>query len=167
MMTIYLLRHAIAVPRGTEEYPGDDRPLTPEGVAKMEKNAAGMLGLGLEFDAIIHSPLSRARDTARIVRKAMKPGCPVSSSDALLPDADPAGILAELSGDERRNSVLLVGHEPHLGLLGAGLLGSRDPSVILRKGGLARIDADEPAHGAGRLIWMLTPRQLRMIGEAR
>ncbi len=166
-MTIYLLRHAIAVLRGTEEYPGDDRPLTPEGVAKMQKNAAGMLGLGLEFDAVIHSPLSRARDTARIVRKAMKPACRVVSSDALLPDADPARILAELAGGGSPRSVLLVGHEPHLGLLGGELLGSPGPSVVLRKGGLARIDADEPVPGAGRLVWMLTPRQLRMIGEAR
>ena len=97
----------------------------------------------------------------------MKPGCPVIASDALLPDADPAGILAEMAGAERRDPVLLVGHEPHLGLLGARLLGSTGPRVVLRKGGLARIDADEPAPGAGRLIWMLTPRQLRMIGEAR
>ena len=166
-MIIYLLRHAIAVPRGDKQYPGDDRPLTPDGVEKMKRNTAGMLALGLEFDAVLHSRLRRSRDTARIVKKAMDLRCPLSSTDALLPGADPGEVLREIAGSKALRSVLLVGHEPHLGMLASALIGSQVSSVIFKKGGIARIDAGKPAPGSGRLAWLLTPRQLRMMGTRR
>jgi phosphohistidine phosphatase len=162
--TIYLLRHAIAVARGTADYPGDDRPLTPSGISKMKRNAAGMLALGLGFGAVLHSPLARSRDTARIVINVLGLACPVAATDALLPDADPAEILREIPGT-KTGSILLVGHEPHLGSLIAALLGAADPPVILRKGGLAKISVGAIAAGSGRVEWILTPRQLRMLGE--
>ena len=66
-MTLYLLRHAIAVDE--EDFTGEDsdRPLTEEGRRKMEKVARGMKNLGVHFDALISSPFVRARETAEIV----------------------------------------------------------------------------------------------------
>lgn len=123
-----------------------------------------MLALGLEFDALLHSPLARSRDTALIVGKALDTRCPIIVTDALLPGADPAEVLGEL-GTMQARSVLLVGHEPHLGLLGARLLGTAHPPVILRKGGLAKIEDGTALPGTARLAWLLTPRQLRLIGN--
>ena len=37
----------------------------------------------------------------------------------------------------------------------------------LRKGGVVRIDFDgTPKPGAGRLVWMMTPKLLRRVGRA-
>src|SRR6185503_7772383 len=107
-MIIYLLRHAIAEPRGEKEYPRDDRPLTARGIEKMKMNAAGIDALRLGIDAVLHSPLTRSKDTARIVRRATGLSCPLTVTDALLPGADPPEILRSLAGMGPDDSVLLV-----------------------------------------------------------
>lgn len=166
-MRIYLVRHAIAVARGTKHYPGDDRPLTPRGVARMKRNAQGIRRLRLKPDSLLHSPLLRARDTAAILVRALDDAPAPTETDELLPDADPAGILALIRRARLGPNVMLVGHEPHLGLLAALLTGSAGPPLLFRKGGMARIDAGEPSPGAGRLVWLLTPRLLRTLDASR
>jgi phosphohistidine phosphatase SixA len=61
----------------------------------------------------------------------------------------------------------LVGHLPSLEYLVAALLGGDAPvKVRLRKAGVCAIDFDtSPAAGAGRLEWLLQPRQLRLLGK--
>ena len=65
-------------------------------------------------------------------------------------------------------TVALVGHEPGLGrLLSLAVAGRAGDGTPMRKGGVARIDFDAtPKPGAGRLVWMLTPKLLRRIGRA-
>ena len=41
-MKLLLVRHAAAVPSGTPGIPDDERPLTPEGVAKFRVGAKGL-----------------------------------------------------------------------------------------------------------------------------
>ncbi|MBM3462072.1 MAG: phosphohistidine phosphatase SixA, partial [Armatimonadetes bacterium] len=68
MMDLYILRHGIAYDHGHPDYPDDDsRPLTPKGRRRTRRIARGMRDLGLRFDAILTSPLPRARQTAEIV----------------------------------------------------------------------------------------------------
>ena len=53
-MEIYILRHGIAVPRGSRGYKKDsDRPLTQEGEEKTRQIAKAMREMGLQFDLIL------------------------------------------------------------------------------------------------------------------
>ena len=159
-MELYILRHAVAVPRGTPGFPNDDRPLTDEGREKMEKEARGLRGVVEKIDAILTSPLRRAHDTALIAARALGLEKRVETIRELLPEAGPEDLRMAIAARKGAKALLLVGHEPMLGLFAASLLGMRRPSIVFKKGGLCRIDAD-----AGALLWHLTPKQLRLLAD--
>jgi phosphohistidine phosphatase len=162
-MKVFLLRHGIAAPRDLRRYPEDrDRPLTREGVRKMTEAVRGLNALGLGFELIFTSPLSRAEGTARIVADGLsvRPGLRVVPE--LAPGGDPSSLLASVPPRIRR--LLLVGHEPDLSrLAGWMLLGEeRGFPLEFKKGGLCRIDFPGGIRqGAGRLVYHLMPRLLR------
>ncbi|HRC76402.1 MAG TPA: phosphohistidine phosphatase SixA, partial [Kouleothrix sp.] len=79
-------------------------------------------------------------------------------SDALAPGCDLPRLLALLGEHRAAERVMLVGHEPDLSGLVATLSGGR---VLMRKGGLARVDAEVLEAGAGTLVWLLPPRAMR------
>jgi phosphohistidine phosphatase len=164
-MDLYLLRHAIAVERGTAGYAHDgDRPLTAEGERKMREAAAGMRKLDLVFDRVISSPYLRARRTAEIVVEVF--GGTVEFSDALTPDGDPSALLRRLHAlSAKETAILLVGHEPYMSrLLSMVLTGTGALQLTLKKGGLCKVVSAEPAFGrSATLEWLLTPRQLRQL----
>src|SRR6267143_450320 len=114
-MEIYILRHGIAVERGTPGYKRDgDRPLTDEGVEKMRQIAKAMREMGLQFDVIFSSPYVRAKATADIVAEIL--GENVTLTDSLLPEADLPELIDEIN-DEKPQRVLLVVHESDLSAL--------------------------------------------------
>ena len=120
----------------------------------------GMARLGLKPGCILSSPLRRARETARLVAKALGHRGRVELSDLLRPGMVPRGFLSSLRR-RRLASALLVGHEPDLGILAAFLLGARADAIHFRKGGLCCITlAPRP-----RIEWHLTPGQLRRLGK--
>jgi phosphohistidine phosphatase len=162
-MDIYILRHGIAVERGTPGYKKDsDRPLTKEGVEKMEQIAQAMLALGLHFDLILSSPYARAEQTARIVARALDEE--VTFTNHLMSDGNALELVAEIN-DEKPQSVLLVGHEPDLSrLISVLVTGSTDASIELKKGGLCKLTSDRLTFGqCATLNWLLTPKQLRSM----
>ena len=68
-MNLYLLRHGIAVERGTPGLDKDaDRSLTPKGERRLWRITEAMEALKLSFDLILSSPYLRARQTAEIGR---------------------------------------------------------------------------------------------------
>ena len=161
---LYLIRHAIAEERG-EKWPDDNkRPLTEEGIARMRKAARGLARVGVTLDAVLTSPLVRARQTAEIVAAASDSKPPLVNVESLTPDGGYAAIVAELEKHARKAvRIALVGHEPLMGELAARLIGSRHP-IEFKKGAICRIDVDSlPPSGPGDLRWMLTPKILRLI----
>jgi phosphohistidine phosphatase SixA len=60
-----------------------------------------------------------------------------------------------------------VGHDPHLALLITWLLtGVENETIPLKKGGAALLEFEgKPAAGQATLQWLLTPSQLRALGE--
>jgi phosphohistidine phosphatase len=167
-MELFLLRHAIAVPRGTPGYRDDSqRPLTDEGAAKMERIAAGMRRLGVEFDVILTSPYRRAKETAQIAALQYDASRKVRVSERLAADGDPRLLIGELR-EAACDRVLLVGHEPYLSELLAVLLAGKDGMhLVLKKGGLCKITAEALRYGqCAELDWLLTPRQLALMARA-
>lgn len=166
-MTLYLLRHAIAVKRGSPGYEQDSqRPLTSKGKRRMRLAAEGMLALGLSFQAILSSPYLRAEQTADIVAEVLQAPVPVDISPALVPHGEPRQLIAELQHHaEARHNVLLVGHEPYLSQLISTLLtGGTDLEVVMKKGGLCKLRLHRWHYGRCAVLeWLLTPRQLRWL----
>jgi phosphohistidine phosphatase len=160
-MELYILRHAIAVERGTPDYDDDSqRPLTPQGRKKMRRIAQGMKALGLKFDAIFSSPYRRAKETGEIAAEVLGAQRKLKFSDQLTPDGDPKVLIASLARAGER--VLLVGHEPYLSSLAGQLIGGTPAmSLKLKKGGLCKLTADHLKFGpCADLEWLLTPRHL-------
>lgn len=162
-MEIHILRHAVAVERG-QGIADDERPLSKIGRQKMEQAARGIRRAVDGFDAILTSPLPRARETAEIVARAFA-GQAVETEPTLAPGAGPQEILRALARHRKASRVLLVGHEPDLSRLAAALLGCPDACVEFKKGAVCRIDVESvPPSGAGRLVHHLPPRVLRALG---
>jgi phosphohistidine phosphatase len=82
----------------------------------------------------------------------------IAETDALSPDATPQQLWQEIRKRKSAGDLLLAGHEPHLSKSIAYLLGVPELTIDLKKGALARLDADrlngEP-HAV--LKWLLTP----------
>jgi phosphohistidine phosphatase len=164
---LYMMRHGIAVARGTTGFSEDSkRPLTSDGQKKMAEIAKGLDRTGLKLDWIVTSPLVRAAETADIVAKSLSTRPPVDVCDALRPAGSPEDLVAFLAKRPNRRKVLVVGHEPDLSELAGRLIGAgAHASLTFKKGGCCMISFEEfPPHDPGQLIWWLTPRLLRKLG---
>jgi phosphohistidine phosphatase len=161
-MNLYILRHAIAVPRDTPDFPDEERPLTKEGKRKMEAIAEGMRAMDLQFGYIVSSPHVRARQTADIVGEVF--GQEVHLWKSLIPDSDPRQLVANLL-KVRQDNILLVGHEPHLsGFVSVLICGNAEAQIELKKGGLCKLSSDHLVYGrCAKLDWLLAPAQLRQL----
>jgi phosphohistidine phosphatase len=162
-MRLLLIRHGIAVPRGTRGVPEDERPLTKRGIRRFREAARGLATIMRRPDAVLTSPLLRARQTADIAAEAWGKVEPVDVP-ALAGGTfeQVADVLAQYPIDA---VLAVVGHEPDLSSHLARLLGTpHEARLTFRKGGAALVEVPgSPAEG-GALIWYLSPRLLRRLG---
>jgi phosphohistidine phosphatase len=163
-LQLYLIRHGVAAERGPE-YPDDSkRPLTSRGIAALRREVKGLTALGVTFDLIITSPLTRTRQTADVLAEGLGNKPPIVSSDSLAPAGTPVSVIQDITRHHRKGRIALVGHEPNLGELAARLIGAK-AAIPFKKGGICRIDfADPPPKRVGQLRWFLPPRVLRKLG---
>ncbi len=111
-MRVVLVRHAKAAPGSPDEL----RPLTPDGREQARALGQRLREEGLEPDAIVTSPLLRARETAQ----ALGLGDPITD-EKLAPGATADDVRAVVRG--RGDTVVVVGHQPDCGLIAAELTG--------------------------------------------
>lgn len=158
-MKLYFLRHGKAANRAEWQGRDADRPLTPEGEEVMRREVEALRAMDLALDLIVASPLVRARRTAEIVAGGLGLGGRLVVDERLAPGFD-VGRLEQLLADHAlgARAVMVVGHEPDFSETVAALIGGGD--VVMKKGGLARVDVAAPAAGGGRLDWLLTPSLL-------
>ncbi len=156
-MELYFLRHGIAADAGPAGTGDAGRPLTKEGITKMQVGARGIRRLGLRLDALLSSPLVRAHETTTIVAREL--GLELQLADKLAPGCDLVELFALLGEYRGAERVMLVGHEPDFSSLIGALTGGSN--VLMKKGGLARVDIERLEQGIGTLAWLLPPRVLR------
>src|SRR5262245_38693141 len=170
-MNLYLMRHGIALAQDDPSVSADsERPLTHKGVKRLRKAAKGIRRLGIPFDALLTSPLLRARQTAEIVASTLGMEERLEEISGLAPESTVEHLMFGLTRYQEREHLLLVGHEPLLGdTLSYLLSGGRQKTpfhIDLKKASLCRIELDAlPATAAGELHWLLSPKQLRALGE--
>lgn len=159
-MELLLLRHGTAEDQGVK-YPADfDRPLTTDGRAKMTSEAKAIAKLWLP-DAILSSPLVRARQTAEIVARAC--GIDGIALDESLAERDFDAVF-EAAEKLKVRRVVAVGHEPLLSMtLSYALTGDTDAvRSTFKKGTAAVIGFDgTPRKGEGWLEMLIQPAALR------
>lgn len=174
MVGIYLMRHGIASDLGVGGVMRDaDRPLTPEGRARLQVMSEGISRLELKFNVIFTSPLLRARQTAEVVADVLELQHKVKMIESLAPGKSLVGAesgRAELfieMGAYSFDRALLVGHQPDLSETASFMLtGNRNLNIEFRKGALCAIEMTSiPPRGPGLLRWLLQPRQLRELGR--
>jgi phosphohistidine phosphatase len=166
-MELYILRHAIAALRGTEEFPQDsDRPLTDKGRAKLGRVVRGMNALGLSFDLILTSPYVRAQQTAESVASAMGAEKILHRTPHLAPDGDPRALIRQIASQAASSErILLVGHEPCLSeLISVLVSGDARTAITLKKAGLCKLVVETLRYGrCASLEWLLAPAQMERI----
>jgi len=150
-MILYFVRHGIA-----EEGAGIDdseRKLTKEGVEAMRIGAKAMKDLRIKPARIYSSPRVRARQTAGIIADAL--GVQVEVRDEVNVNFDLQAVESLIAGLGEADDVMFVGHEPSISDTLGELTGGR---VIMKKGGLARVDVDSRTPLRGALVWLIAPK---------
>jgi len=165
---VLLLRHGIAETPSSGRV-DEERRLTVEGARVLAEVAAGMRALALPVEAIVSSPLRRARETAAIVAAAYHLEDRIDAERALAPGAGPDAAIAALAVYREATAVLLVGHQPNLGEIASTMLVGTAGLVPLPFGtaGLAGIAVTAlPLRAPGVLEFFLTAEQACRIGRA-
>lgn len=166
-MNIFILRHGIAVERGTKGFEKDSvRPLTPKGKRQLRKSAAAMRQMKLRFDLILSSPYERAKRTAEIIAEELKLKKRLKFSDLLKYENEPVELVGHLTIlKPAPKNLLLVGHEPYLSRLISWLTsGNEEMAMDLKKGGLCKLEVEKlTVKKCAQLAWLLTPKQMKAM----
>jgi phosphohistidine phosphatase len=117
---LYLVRHAAAAPGEPDEL----RPLTLEGRRQARELGQRMRDELTPPEAILTSPLLRARETGGELSRALD--VKAEPDDRLAPGATADDVRAVLTG--RGDPVVVVGHQPDCGQIVAALAGGPEPS---------------------------------------
>jgi phosphohistidine phosphatase len=113
---LLIVRHAESAPGKPDAL----RPLTPEGREQARALGERLRARDLVPDAVLTSPLLRARETA----EALDLGAP-EVDERLAPGATAEDVRAVATG--RGGTVLVVGHQPDCGRVAAVLTGGAEP----------------------------------------
>ncbi len=116
-MKLVLIRHAEAAPGDPDEI----RTLSPEGQEQASRLGEQLRAEGVQPDAVLTSPLLRARETAA----GLGFGEP-EPLDALGPGATAEDVRAAIAG--RGATVVVVGHQPDCSRITAALRGGAEPT---------------------------------------
>ena len=116
-MRLFVVRHAEAAPGEPDEL----RPLTDAGRAAARALGDRLAEHGL--DAVLSSPLLRARVTAEAIGRAA--GLVAEPDERLAPGADADTVREAVAG--RGETVVAVGHQPDCSEIVLALTGERVP----------------------------------------
>ncbi len=135
-MRLFLVHHGDAV--GPDVDPR--RPLSPDGLAAVERLAADAARRGVKPAVVWHSGKLRAKQTAEAFWRACNALAEFSATRDLQPDDPPAWMRDRLRGEPR--DVLIAGHYPHLPRLLA-LLVNRDDVTAFPQHGIVALETDD------------------------
>lgn len=168
MKRICLLRHAKSEPLQRDQK-DSDRSLNERGVAAARFMADLIIKRGYTPDAVLCSSAHRTVSTLRPLAEQLPPNVPVTKRDDLylaMPD-----VLLDAVRQAPRDAItlLLVGHNPGIGLLADLLIphmpeaqsfGEEFPTAALAVIEFDAEDWAEVSEGRGRLVFYGAPKQL-------
>lgn len=150
-MRLYVLRHGQAEAQITSD---EVRQLTAKGREETKKMLGAFAAQMQPLDAIWASPLIRAQQTARIAADFF-PDVDVSTTDLLVPEASIKFLYNELANAAATtNSLLLVSHQPLVGIIVNQLCGEMAGFHAMGTSSLAAIEIELIAPSMGNLLWL-------------
>lgn len=153
-MQVFLIRHAHAL----DVTDDSRRPLSKRG-RKQVRTLARFLGKAAVFqpEEIWQSPLTRAQETAALLRQRLGLRVKLVTVAALASGAGVTGLAGRLR--KRRRPLALVGHEPHLSALASLLVAdAADPSLFVLK--KCAVLALERTGASWAVRWQISPELL-------
>ena len=126
-MDLILWRHAEALEM-REVQEDLDRALTPKGERQAQRLATWLNRQLPSSTRVLVSPARRAQQTAAALDRKFK------TVPALAPDATVEALLHAVRWPDAREPVLVVGHQPTLGLAAAYLISGQPQAWAVRKG---------------------------------
>jgi phosphohistidine phosphatase len=169
-LRVVLVRHGPAGRRDDERWPDDRlRPLSPRGVERTRVAAGGLARIERGPAVIWTSRLTRAIQSARILRDALDGEVALEELDALAPEGPLEAVVERMRSLTGEARLFVVGHEPQLGRL-AGVLLHGDPqrALPLKKAGACLLAFEGRVQpGGARLRSFLPPRVLRRLSGKR
>jgi phosphohistidine phosphatase len=159
------LRHGIAVEPDKWAGRDFDRPLTREGIERMEREASAIADLSLKLDTIVTSPLLRARQTAEIVADRLKLRDDIVRDERLADGFDARRLSEILAEHDKAEAIMLVGHEPTMSATVGRIIGNA--SIELKKAALAGVALSDASAMRGTLICLIPPKVLAQLGKDR
>lgn len=118
-MKLLLVRHAEAAAGSPDEL----RPLTSTGREQARSLGAQLRDAGFEADALLTSPLLRARETGELIGRELD--LPPQTDERLAPGADAEGITSVVR--DHGDTVIVVAHQPDCSRVAAALTGDVEP----------------------------------------
>jgi phosphohistidine phosphatase len=118
-MKVILVRHAEAAPGD----PDERRALTEHGLAQAREVGERLARDGVRPDAVLSSPLLRARQTADAIARAT--GTEAEPEERLAPGATADDLRDAVGG--RGSTVVVVGHQPDCSQIAAAVTGGPEP----------------------------------------
>ena len=164
-MQLILMRHGIAVDR-SEGLPDFERPLTPKGRERTHQIAQWLHSRGDRWDALLSSPLLRARQTAEIAQQSGL-AAEVEIFDALAPGGAFGELVNWWRSQQGIEAIAVVGHQPDLGeWVELAIWGQESGSIQLKKAGVAIVEfpGGRLRVGGGVLRELLTPKSMVGMG---
>jgi len=168
------LRHGCAGNRLSDPMKDTKRQLTVSGKKEVVEIAKSLKKLGVNFNVIISSPLTRAFQTAKIIAKEYNLTEQIEQSEELKPNGSKDSLSNKLSKLSIDSVILIVGHEPYLSSMINDIISNNADTdrnyntnhnnIILKKAGLSRIKITSTVPRLkGELRWLLTPRILKKL----
>jgi phosphohistidine phosphatase len=153
-MDLILWRHAEAVESG-DELDDLERPLTPRGERQAARMAAWLNQQLPATTRVLASPARRTQQTALALERKFR------TVPALAPDASVTAVLEAARWPEAKEAVLVIGHQPTLGLVAAQLLSGTAQPWAVKKGAVWWLRSRErEGNGQVVLVAALTPEQI-------
>jgi phosphohistidine phosphatase len=160
-MKLYILRHGDAGEAGDPRYKDNERPLTTKGIQRTKQLAHVLREMEITMDAVVTSPLTRARETAEIIARGMKLPEALRVSENLAPSGSMEELVHQVNTIRPMpKNIMLVGHEPYLsGFISLLCTGGPGLPMVFKKGALCRLDLQVLSCGkCATLDWLLQPR---------
>jgi len=157
-MRLYFLRHGHAEPGISVS--DHERQLTTEGVSYLQTAAKVMKKLKIRPTHLFSSPRVRAQQTADIVSGVLN--IPVQIREEVNFGFDTNAVHTLIDDLPENAQVMFVGHEPTFSMTVEAIAGGR---IIMKKGGLVRVDLIDPQRLRGDLIWVIAPKVFNALDD--
>ena len=159
-MDVFLLRHGEAV---REALSDRERCLTARGQDELRTILSSCRDELSRVSHVLVSPYVRAQQSVRIAAEYLNPPVVPQTTELLVPEASPAKLLDYLQHahqQEQLQSVLLVSHQPLIGVLLDRLCGFEVGRYRMGTSALAFIETEVAAASMGHLRWLRQPGNL-------